>query len=87
LWTDHGALAKRRLEVLRHSQDANFLWKWRKTRAAGAAQDVPRASAPDAGTMPRDELELSRARKYEFVDLRSGNDHAVAVGSGAALRV
>jgi hypothetical protein len=40
--------AKRRLEVLRHSQDANFLWMWRKTRAAGAAQDVPRGASERA---------------------------------------
>ena len=37
--------AKRRLEVLRHSQDANFLWRSRKTRAAGAAYDVLRRAS------------------------------------------
>ena len=46
--SDNPVVAERRLEVLRHSQDANFLWMWRKTRAAGAAQDAPRGASSRA---------------------------------------
>jgi hypothetical protein len=48
--TSKPVVAERRLEVLRHSQDANFLWTWRKTRAAGAAQEVPRGASSRAAT-------------------------------------
>ncbi len=44
---------KRRLEVLRNSQDANFRWSLRKTRAAGAAQDVPRGASSQAAAQMR----------------------------------
>jgi error-prone DNA polymerase len=44
---------KRRLEVLRNSQDANFRWSLRKTRAAGATQDVPRGASSQAAAQMR----------------------------------
>ena len=55
------AVDERRLEVLRNSQDANFLWSLRKTRAAEAAQDVPRrASSWATAQMRRPRLRLAK---------------------------